>query len=196
MPFANETAGPPALFGRDGLMRAHGCGATAPFHSCHCRGTGQAVTRHGRSGRYPQKVIFPREAEHRATPVFAAASSAIDARRDTTDILNSHERSSAVCARHMVLPIPCNCWPKSVWRRIGKRGLATAADSVSPADPPAFARSLGMTATNTEVRATLRRPKGRSKKRLRVPSKLDPYLATIENWLAVEPQLTALTIVR
>jgi len=96
----------------------------------------------------------------------------------------------------MVLPIPCNCWPKSVWRRIGKRGLATAADSVSPADPPAFARSLGMTATNTEVRATLRRPKGRSRKRLRVPSKLDPYLATIENWLAVEPQLTALTIVR
>jgi len=29
-----------------------------------------------------------------------------------------------------------------------------------------------------------------------MPSKLDPYLATIENWLAVEPQLTALTIVR
>jgi hypothetical protein len=29
-----------------------------------------------------------------------------------------------------------------------------------------------------------------------MPSKLDPYLATIENWLAVEPQITALAIVR
>jgi hypothetical protein len=80
--------------------------------------------------------------------------------------------------------------------RIGKRGLATAADSVSPADPLAFARSLGTTATTTEVRATHRRPKRRYKKRIRMPSKLDPYLATIENWLAVEPQITALAIVR
>jgi hypothetical protein len=29
-----------------------------------------------------------------------------------------------------------------------------------------------------------------------MPSKLDPYLATIENWLAIEPWITALTIVR
>ena len=29
-----------------------------------------------------------------------------------------------------------------------------------------------------------------------MPSKLDPYLVTIENWFAVEPQITALTIVR
>jgi hypothetical protein len=80
--------------------------------------------------------------------------------------------------------------------RIGKRGLVTAADSVSPADPLSFARSLGTTATTTEVRATHRRPKRRYKKRIRMPSKLDPHLAAIENWLAVEPQLTALTIVR
>ena len=80
--------------------------------------------------------------------------------------------------------------------RIGKRGLATAAGKVSPADPLAFARSLGTTATTTEVRATHRRPKRRYKKRIRMPSKLDPYLATTENWLAVEPQITALTIVR
>jgi hypothetical protein len=77
-----------------------------------------------------------------------------------------------------------------------KRGLATAADKASPADPLAFARSLGTTATTTEVRATHRRPKRRYKKRIRMPSKLDPYLATIENWLAVEPPITALTIVR
>ena len=29
-----------------------------------------------------------------------------------------------------------------------------------------------------------------------MPSKLDPHLVTIENWLAVEPQITALAIVR
>ena len=28
-----------------------------------------------------------------------------------------------------------------------------------------------------------------------MPSKLDPHLATIENWLAMEPQITALAIV-
>ena len=28
-----------------------------------------------------------------------------------------------------------------------------------------------------------------------MPSKLDPYLVTIEGWLAVEPQLTALAII-
>ena len=69
--------------------------------------------------------------------------------------------------------------------RIGKHG----------ADPLAFARSLGTTATTAEVLATHRRPKRRYKKRIRMPSKLDPYLATIENWLAAEPQITALTIV-
>ena len=29
-----------------------------------------------------------------------------------------------------------------------------------------------------------------------MPSKLDPHVATIEDWLAAEPQLTALAIVR
>jgi hypothetical protein len=28
-----------------------------------------------------------------------------------------------------------------------------------------------------------------------MPSKLDPHIATIEDWLAAQPQLTALTIV-
>ena len=78
--------------------------------------------------------------------------------------------------------------------RIGKRGLARG-PTVSPADPLSFARSLGTAAKTTEVRATHRRPKRRYKKRIRMPSKLDPHLATIENWLAVEPQLTALAIV-
>ena len=78
--------------------------------------------------------------------------------------------------------------------RIGKRGLAKV-PTVSPADPLSFARSLGTAAKTAEVRATHRRPKRRYKKRIRTPSKLDPHLATIENWLAVEPQLTALAIV-
>ena len=79
--------------------------------------------------------------------------------------------------------------------RIGKRGLAAAA-APFPADPLAFARSLGTTAKTAEVRATHRRPKRRYKKRIRMPSKLDPYLVTIESWLATEPQITALAIVR
>ena len=79
--------------------------------------------------------------------------------------------------------------------RIGKRGLATTV-GVSPADPLIFAQSLGTVVTATEVRATHRRLKRRYKKRIRMPSKLDPYLSTIEDWLAVEPQLTALAIVR
>jgi hypothetical protein len=78
--------------------------------------------------------------------------------------------------------------------RIGKRGLAAAAAPL-PADPLGFARSLGTTAT-AEVRATHCRPKRRYKKRMRMPSKLDPHLETIESWLAMEPQITALAIVR
>jgi hypothetical protein len=79
--------------------------------------------------------------------------------------------------------------------RIGKRGLA-AATGAAPADPLAFALSLGTAVTRIEVRATHRRPKRRYKKRIRMPSKLDPHLVTIESWLAAEPQLTALAIVR
>jgi hypothetical protein len=46
-----------------------------------------------------------------------------------------------------------------------------------------------------EPRATHRRPKRRYKKRIRMPSKLDPHVALIEVWLAGEPQLTAIAIV-
>src|SRR5205823_3415173 len=72
---------------------------------------------------------------------------------------------------------------------------ARYAAALLPADPLGFARSLGTTAKTAEVRATHRRPKRRYKKRIRMPSKLDPYLATIESWLAREPQITALAIV-
>jgi hypothetical protein len=49
----------------------------------------------------------------------------------------------------------------------------------------------------TDIRASQEELGERIGKRgLATPSKLDPYLSTIENWLAVEPQLTALAIVR
>ena len=79
--------------------------------------------------------------------------------------------------------------------RIGRRGLAAAADA-GPADPLIFARALGTNASTGEVRATHRRVKRKYKTRMRMPSKLDPHLATVEGWLAAEPQITALAIVR
>jgi hypothetical protein len=65
----------------------------------------------------------------------------------------------------------------------------------STAEPAAFARGLGNDLARGEPRATHRRPKRRYKKRIRMPSKLDPHVALIEGWLAAEPQLTAIAIV-
>ena len=65
----------------------------------------------------------------------------------------------------------------------------------STAEPAAFARGLGNDLARGEPRATHRRPKRRYKKRVRMPSKLDPHVALIEGWLAAEPQLTAIAIV-
>ena len=64
----------------------------------------------------------------------------------------------------------------------------------STAEPAAFARVLGNDLAR-EPRATHRRPKRHYKKRVRMPSKLDPHVALIEGWLATEPQLTAIAIV-
>jgi hypothetical protein len=80
-------------------------------------------------------------------------------------------------------------------KRIARRGFAAAAD-VGPADPLAFARALATNASTGEVRATHRRVKRKYKTRMRMPSKLDPHLTTIEDWLAAEPQITALAILR
>jgi hypothetical protein len=62
-------------------------------------------------------------------------------------------------------------------------------------EPTAFTRRLGNDLARGEPRATHRRPKRRYKKRIRMPSKLDPHVALIEGWLAAEPQLTAIAIV-
>jgi hypothetical protein len=65
----------------------------------------------------------------------------------------------------------------------------------STPDAVAFAKTLGATVEAGEPRATHRRPKRPYKTRVRMPSKLDLYVATIEDWLAAEPHLTALAIV-
>jgi hypothetical protein len=76
-------------------------------------------------------------------------------------------------------------------------GEATAPPPVQSSAPDviAFAKMLGKTVQAGDPRATHRRPKRRYKTRVRMPSKLDPHLPMIENWLAAEPQLTALAIV-
>jgi hypothetical protein len=76
----------------------------------------------------------------------------------------------------------------------GKSNVAVHMHS-SIAAPAAFARQLGNDLARGEPRATHRRPKRRYKKRVRMPSKLDPHVALIEGWLAAEPQLTAIAIV-
>jgi hypothetical protein len=96
---------------------------------------------------------------------------------------------------------------ETLGQRIDARGIKLArrrpAQEISPvpAEVGEFARTLGATlldtadAASNEPRATHRRPKRRYKTRMRMPSKLDPQLATIEGWLAAEPQITALIIV-
>ena len=88
-------------------------------------------------------------------------------------------------------------------RRAGNaRCLPRAGDGTAPQrgqsstpDAAAFAKTLGATIEARDPRATHRRPKRPYKKRIRMPSKLDQHVATIEDWLAAEPQLTALAII-
>jgi hypothetical protein len=79
-------------------------------------------------------------------------------------------------------------------QRAGK-GIAPQPIQSSTPDAVAFAKTLGTTIEAGDPRATHRRPKRPYKTRIRMPSKLDPHVATIENWLAAQPQLTALAIV-
>src|SRR6478609_9479668 len=80
-------------------------------------------------------------------------------------------------------------------RRAGQaRGLQRACASTAPATA-AFAKALGKTIKVGEPRATHRRPHRPYKTRIHMPSKLDPHIAAIEDWLAEQPQLTALAIV-
>jgi hypothetical protein len=76
-------------------------------------------------------------------------------------------------------------------RRAGKlHGVLRA----SPSAEANFARTLGLRIESGEPRATHRRPKRPYKKRVRMPSKLDPHLSAIEDWLTQEPHLTAVAV--
>jgi hypothetical protein len=79
--------------------------------------------------------------------------------------------------------------------RRAAHGLQRACKTPAPATAAAFAKTLGKTVQLGEPRATHRRPRRPYKTRVRMPSKLDPHIGTIEGWLAAQPQLTALAIV-
>jgi len=80
-------------------------------------------------------------------------------------------------------------------RRAGKSAALRPAQSQALPDATAFAKTLGTTTKADDPRATHRRPRRRYKTRVRMPSKLDPHVGAIEDWLAAEPQLTAIAIV-
>ena len=76
--------------------------------------------------------------------------------------------------------------------RIGRRGFAVAPAATQQIAPRVFAKTLG--ATKSEVRATHRQARRKYKTRVRMPSKLDPYLVEIECWFAADPEITALAM--
>jgi len=81
--------------------------------------------------------------------------------------------------------------------RVGARAGKLAAATSPPApttNPAAFAKGLGNDVHLGEQRIIHRRMRKPYKKRMRMPSMLDPHLADIERWLASEPRLTALAI--
>jgi hypothetical protein len=84
---------------------------------------------------------------------------------------------------------------------LGTRVNARAGKFAAAANPPApiknaaaFAKRLGNDVHLGEQRIIHRRMRRPYKKRMRMPSMLDPHLADIEGWLAAEPRLTALAI--
>ena len=83
--------------------------------------------------------------------------------------------------------------------RAGKVAAGTAiAAAACPPSPPkcvaTFANGLGNDVLCGEQRAIHRPLRKPYKKRVRMPSMLDPHVETIEHWLKAEPRLTALVI--
>ncbi|MFD2031397.1 hypothetical protein ACFSKM_15925 [Ancylobacter dichloromethanicus] len=81
--------------------------------------------------------------------------------------------------------------------RVGARASKLAAVASLPApttNAAAFAKRLGNDVHLGEQRIIHRRMHKPYKKRVRMPSILDPHRADIERWLAAEPRLTALAI--
>jgi hypothetical protein len=80
--------------------------------------------------------------------------------------------------------------------RVGARAgkLAAASPPAPTTNAAAFAKGLANDVHLGEQRIIHRRMRKPYKKRMRMPSMLDPHLADIERWLAAEPRLTALAI--
>ncbi|RZN08829.1 hypothetical protein CWO90_47470, partial [Bradyrhizobium sp. Leo121] len=72
--------------------------------------------------------------------------------------------------------------------------LAAASPPAPTKIAAAFAKELGNDLHLGEQRIIHRRMRKPYKKRMRMPSMLDPHLANIERWLTAEPRLTALAI--
>jgi len=78
-------------------------------------------------------------------------------------------------------------------RRAGK--ITPSACALSPvSDAATFAKGLGKDVLAGEQRIIHRRVHKPYKKRVRMPSILDPHVEAIEGWLAAEPRITALVI--
>jgi hypothetical protein len=81
--------------------------------------------------------------------------------------------------------------------RVDCRASKIAAVLCTPPPSPdaaAFAKGLGKAVLAGEQRAIHRRLHKPYKKRVRMPSMLDPHVEEIDRWLAAEPRLTALAI--
>lgn len=78
-------------------------------------------------------------------------------------------------------------------RRAGK-ATASACPLPPASDAATFAKGLGKDVLAGEQRIIHRRVHKPYKKRVRMPSILDPHVETIEGWLAAEPRITALVI--
>jgi hypothetical protein len=81
--------------------------------------------------------------------------------------------------------------------RVDCRASKIAAVPCTPQPAPdaaAFAKGLGKPVLAGEQRAIHRRLHKPYKKRVRMPSMLDPHVEKIDRWLAAEPCLTALAI--
>ncbi len=78
--------------------------------------------------------------------------------------------------------------------RAGKIAAASVCPQAAATDTATFAKGLGNDLNCGEQRAIHRQRRKPYKTRVRMPSMLDPHVADIERWLAIEPRLTALTI--
>ncbi|MGV7218641.1 hypothetical protein SO180_35820, partial [Bradyrhizobium sp. UFLA05-112] len=119
----------------------------------------------------------------------------------------AHPRLSKIVKRrlrelyHTLDPVALLAEMRDAQAELGTRVDARSGRPAATPSPPAptknaaaFAKGLGNDVHLGEQRIIHRRTRKPYKKRMRMPSMLDPHLADIERWLAAEPRLTALAI--